>query len=70
MFILYFVIFWQSVKDVELVVNFCIVDYQVYIEEIVEFYEEFGQYINVDQDIYIVFECIESIIVNFILRKN
>ena len=38
--------------------------YQAYIEEISEYYEEAAQHINSDQDIHTVFECIESIIVN------
>ena len=66
----YFVSFWQSAKDVESAVNSRIADYQAYIEEIAEFYEESGQHINADQDIHTVFECIESIIVNPIPRKN
>ena len=67
---LYFVTSWQSAKDVESAVNSRIADYQAYIEEIAEFYEESGQHINADQDIHTVFECIESIIVNPIPRKN
>lgn len=59
-----------SAKDVESAVNSRIADYQAYIEEIAEFYEQSGQHINADQDIHTVFECIESIIVNPIPRKN
>lgn len=59
-----------SAKDVESAVNSRIADYQAYIEEIAEYYEESGQHINADQDIHTVFECIESIIVNPIPRKN
>ncbi|XP_078346811.1 adenylate kinase 8-like [Oculina patagonica] len=59
-----------SQKDVESAVNSRIADYQAYIEEIAEYYEESGQHINADQDIHTVFECIESIIVNPIPRKN
>lgn len=70
MLTLYFVTSWQSAKDVESAVNSRIADYQAYIEEIAEFYKESGQHINADQDIHTVFECIESIIVNPIPRKN
>lgn len=66
----YFVTSWQSAKDVESAVNSRIADYQAYIEEIAEYYEESGQHINADQDIHTVFECIESIIVNPIPIKN
>lgn len=61
---------FQSLKDVESAVNSRIAQYQTYIEEIAEYYEESGQHINADQDIHTVFECIESIIVNPIPRKN
>ena len=60
----------QSPKDVESAVNDRMAQYQTYIEEIGEYYEESGQHINADQDIHTVFECIESIIVNPIPRKN
>lgn len=68
--IIFFVTSFQSQKDVESAVNSRIADYQAYIEEIAEYYEESGQHINADQDIHTVFECIESIIVNPIPRKN
>ena len=61
---------FQSPNDVESAVNSRIADYQAYIEEIADFYEASGQHINADQDIHTVFECIESIIVNPIPRKN
>ena len=70
LFTVYFVNSWQSEKDVESAVNSRIADYQAYIEEIAEYYEESGQHINADQDIHTVFECIESIIVNPIPRQN
>ena len=54
----------------ESAVNDRMAQYQAYIEEIGEYYEECGQHINADQDIHTVFECIESIIVNPIPRKN
>ncbi|XP_027049720.1 adenylate kinase 8-like [Pocillopora damicornis] len=59
-----------SPKDVESAVNSRIAQYQAYIEEIAEYYEESAQHINADQDIHTVFECIESIIVNPIPTKN
>lgn len=59
-----------SPKDVESAVNERMSQYQTYIEEIEEYYEENGQHINADQDIHTVFECIESVIVNPIPRKN
>ena len=61
---------YQSPKDVESAVNSRIAQYQAYIEEIAEYYEESAQHINADQDIHTVFECIESIIVNPIPTKN
>ena len=60
----------QSQKDLESAVNERMAQYQAYIEDIGEYYEESGQHINADQDIHTVFECIESIIVNPIPRKN
>ena len=60
----------KNPKDVESAVNDRMAQYQAYIEEIGEYYEECGQHINADQDIHTVFECIESIIVNPIPRKN
>ena len=45
-------------------------EYQAYIEEIGEYYEGTGEHVNADQDIHTVFECIESIIVNPIPRKE
>ncbi|PFX30351.1 adenylate kinase 8-like [Stylophora pistillata] len=59
-----------SPKDVESAVNSRIAQYQAYVEEIAEYYEESVQHINADQDIHTVFECIESIIVNPIPTKN
>lgn len=59
-----------SPKDVESAVSSRIAQYQAYIEEIAEYYEESAQHINADQDIHTVFECIESIIVNPIPTKN
>ena len=61
---------YQSPKDVESAVNSRIAQYQAYVEEIAEYYEESAQHINADQDIHTVFECIESIIVNPIPTKN
>ena len=60
----------QSSKDEESAVNHRMAEYQAYIEEIGEYYEETGEHINADQDIHTVFECIESIIVNPIPRKE
>ncbi|XP_048586819.1 adenylate kinase 8-like [Nematostella vectensis] len=59
----------RNKKDQEDEVNDRTAQYQAYIEEIAECYEEIGQHINADQDIHTVFECIESIIVNRIPRK-
>ncbi|KAM7451132.1 Adenylate kinase 8 [Porites harrisoni] len=59
-----------SPKDVESAVNHRMAEYQAYIEEIGEYYEGTGEHINADQDIHTVFECIESIIVNPIPRKE
>ena len=61
---------FQSPKDIESAINDRIAQYQAYIEEIAELYEETGQHINADQDIHTVFECVESIIVNPIPRKH
>ena len=60
----------QSPKDVESAVNHRMAEYQAYIEEIGEYYEGTGEHINADQDIHTVFECIESIMVNPIPRKE
>ena len=60
----------QSSKDEESAVNHRMAEYQAYIEEIGEYYEETGEHINADQDIHTVFECIESIVVNPIPRKE
>ncbi|CAH3198859.1 unnamed protein product [Porites evermanni] len=59
-----------SPKDVESAVNHRMAEYQAYIEEIGEYYEGTGEHVNADQDIHTVFECIESIIVNPIPRKE
>lgn len=61
---------FQSAKDVEPAVSERMSQYQAFIEEIEEYYEDSGQHINADQDIHTVFECIESIIVNPIPQKN
>ena len=66
--IVYFL--FQSAKDVESAVSERMSQYQAFIEEIEEYYEDFGQHINADQDIHTVFECIESIIVNSIPQKK
>ena len=66
--IVYFL--FQSAKDVESAVSERMSQYQAFIEEIEEYYEDSGQHINADQDIHTVFECIESIIVNPIPQKK
>lgn len=59
-----------SAKDLESAVSERMSQYQAFIEEIEEYYEDSGQHINADQDIHTVFECIESIIVNPIPQKK
>ena len=66
--IVYFL--FQSAKDLESAVSERMSQYQAFIEEIEEYYEDSGQHINADQDINTVFECIESIIVNPIPQKK
>ncbi|KXJ18707.1 adenylate kinase 8 [Exaiptasia diaphana] len=60
----------RSPKDEEDSINQRIAQYQAYVDDISEYYEDVGQHINADQDIHTVMECIESIIVNPLPRKE
>ena len=44
--------------------------YHEHIEDVTDFYERIVQHINADQDPHTVFECIESMIVNPLPRKE
>lgn len=53
----------QSPGDTEEAVQKCLSEYNMYVDDLVDYYDE-ARHVNADQDPYTVQECVESFIVN------